>query len=83
MSKQYFLCLCLFLGACVHPAFQAIQGKNGDDVRALKGNPSTILTARDHEMWTYRYTDCTQIIFFDETKNAVDFHEIGSCPVAE
>lgn len=83
MSKKYLICLCLFLGACVNPAFRAIQGKSPEDVRAIKGEPVTILTAQNHEMWTYRQATCTQVVFFDENNRAVDFQELGTCQTEE
>lgn len=82
MSK-YLICLCLFLTACANPAFRAIQGKSTESVRAIKGEPVTILKESGHEMWTYRQNDCTQIIFFDNQGKATDWHEMGVCKVEE
>jgi len=82
MSK-YLICLCFFLTACVNPAFRAIQGKDTESVRLIKGEPVTILKEQNHEMWTYRQNECTQIIFFDNDGKATDWHEMGFCQPEE
>ncbi len=83
MSKIYLIVFCLFLTGCVSPAFRSIQGKNTDAVRAIKGNPVTILKENEHEMWTYRQNECTQIIFFNDQGKATDWHEMGICQIEE
>ena len=83
MSKKYLLSLSLFLSACVNPNFQAIEGKQSPDVRAIKGDPVSVIKENGHEMWTYKKGSCTQIVFFDQSGAAADWNEMGDCKIDE
>lgn len=83
MSKIYLICLCLFVTACVSPAFRPIQGKDPETVRAIKGEPSSILREQNYEMWTYRRSGCTEVVFFDNKGQAASWYEMGICEPEE
>jgi len=70
--------LIILLG-CQSPQYDALVAKTPKEVRALKGRPTTIIREQDHEMWTYRRHNCTEIVFFDKEKRVADFYEKGSC----
>jgi hypothetical protein len=44
---------------------QAIKGKSGDEMLALRGKPITKVRENGGEMWSYRQDTCTEIVFFN------------------
>ena len=81
--KTIIISLALFLCACTHSELAGLTGQSPENIRHLKGKPVTILGQNGKEMWTYRNNDCTQILFFDESKKVVDWHEMGQCLPSE
>ena len=84
MKKYLFLLgFIFFLSACTNPNFQRIEGKQGPDVRSIQGEPTSVIKENGHEMWTYKKSGCTQIVFFDNSGAAAAWHEIGNCKMDE
>jgi len=76
---RYIWIVFLFLTACVSSEFAAVRDKSADKVRAIKGEPITIIHENGYEMWTYRQGECRQFVFFNEEGKATDWYELGEC----
>ena len=76
-----FLCFCLM--GCVNTKFEAIKGKETDELVAMKGKPVSVLTEKGRQMWTYRQGTCTEVVFFDTNAQVDGFHEWGECALPE
>jgi len=83
MKYGIILMTALCLGACTNTKLQAIKGKSGDELQALRGNPITRVRENGGEMWTYRQEACTEIVFFNAKGRVEDLHELGECRIPE
>ncbi|MBQ3695442.1 MAG: hypothetical protein II938_00510 [Alphaproteobacteria bacterium] len=83
MKNKLVLVLCVFLMSCTNTKLQAIKGKDASEMITTKGNPVTKIGENGREMWTYRYENCTEMVFFDVDGNVIDLHELGECPLPE
>ncbi len=79
MKYGVILMMVLCLVGCTNTKLQAIKGKNGDEMQALKGKPITRVRENGEEMWTYRQDTCTEIVFFNAKGRVEDLRELGEC----
>ena len=75
----YILFFCLLLAGCVNTFFNSLQGKSTQDVQEQMGQPTTILTENNHQLWTYRSEGCIQMVFFGLAGQVEDHYSFGDC----
>ena len=83
MKYGIVLMMTLCLVGCSNTKLQAIKGKSGDEMLALRGKPITKVRENGGEMWSYRQDTCTEIVFFNAKGRVEDLHELGECPIPE
>ena len=83
MKNKFVVILCLCLVACANTKLEAIKGKSEEDILRERGNPIAKVRESDKKMWTYRYEQCTEMIFFDGEQGVVDLYETGECHLPE
>ena len=81
--KYSLLCAAVLLSGCTNAVLGPLYNKPQSEVRSAWGDPTTIVSEKGQQMWSYKQGECTKLVFFNADGYAKDGQEMGNCPKDE